>query len=149
MDYLNFELEIRLVRGREYEVSVRSPAGEAREIMRFPYDKLALENKLKDLQIALLCSGGKRRRVASPQEQAVQDFGLDLFNALIANEVRIRYDVSQGLAAREDKGLRLILRIQEPELAALPWEFLYDPRKGEYVCLSRSTPPVCACFCWL
>lgn len=140
VDYLNFELEVGPGSGREYEISVRSPAGEAREIMRFPYDKLALENRLKDLQIALLRSGGKRRRVASPQEKAVQSFGLDLFNALISNEVRARYDVSRGLAEREDKGLRLILRIREPELAALPWEFLYDPRKGEYVCLSRSTP---------
>lgn len=142
MDYLNFEIEVGHGSGREYEISVRSPAGDAREIMRFPYDKLVLENRLKDLQIALLHSGGKRRRVASPQEQAVQKFGLELFNALITNEVRVRYDVSQGLAEREDKGLRLILRIQEPELAALPWEFLYDPRKGEYICLSRSTPIV-------
>lgn len=142
MDYLNFELEVGLGSGREYEISVSSPAGEAREIMRFPYDKLTLENRLKDLQIALLRSGGKRRRVASPQEQAVQRFGTDLFNTLIVNEVRVRYDVSQGLAEREEKGLKLILRIQEPELAALPWEFLYDPRKGEYVCLSRSTPIV-------
>lgn len=142
VDYLNFELIVGLGNGREYEVSVRSPAGEARELMRFPYDKLALENKLKDLQIALLHSGGKRRRIPSPHEQAVQSFGLDLFNALIANEVRTRYDVSQGIATREDKGLRLILRIQEPKMAALPWEFLYDPRKGEYVCLSRSTPIV-------
>lgn len=142
MDYLNFELEVGLGSGREYEISVSSPAGEAREIMRFPYDNLVLENRLKDLQIALLHSGGKRRRVTSPQEQAVQNFGTDLFNALIVNEVRVRYDVSQELAEREEKGLKLILRIQEPELAALPWEFLYDPRKGEYVCLSRSTPIV-------
>jgi outer membrane protein assembly factor BamD (BamD/ComL family) len=27
-------------------------------------------------------------------------------------------------------------------LARLPWEFLYDPRQGEYVCMSRDTPVV-------
>jgi hypothetical protein len=26
-----------------------------------------------------------------------------------------------------------------PELAALPWEFLYDPNLAEYVCLSSNT----------
>ena len=27
-------------------------------------------------------------------------------------------------------------------MAALPWEFLYDPRQTEYVCLSRNTPVI-------
>ncbi len=36
----------------------------------------------------------------------------------------------------------LKLRILAPELAALPWEFLYDSRQAEYVCLSRNTPVV-------
>ncbi len=142
MEYDNFEIEVGLAKGRDFEVSIRSRAGEAREVMRFPYDKLALDSRLKDLQIALLRSGGKHRRITSPQEQAVQSFGLDLFNALIANEVRVRYDVSQELAAHGDRGLRLVLRIEEPELAALPWEFMYDSRRGEYVCLSRNTPIV-------
>ncbi len=31
------------------------------------------------------------------------------------------------------------LRIQAPELAVLPWEYLYDAQQGEYVCLSANT----------
>jgi len=143
LSYFDFELEIGPGHGRQYPVCVvHSPAGEARETMRFPFDELALENRLKDLQIALLRSGGKRRQVLSPEEQAVQDFGRDLFNALFTGEVRSRYDVSQARAWREGAGLRLKLRIQAPELAALPWEFLYDPRQAEYICLSRHTPVV-------
>jgi len=142
MDYDNFEIEVELATGREFEVSVRSRAGEASQTMRFPYDQLALDNRLKDLQIALLRSGGRTRRLNSPEEQAVQNFGTDLFNALIANEVRNRYDVSHELAVREDRGLRLVLRIQDPGLAALPWEFMYDERKAEFICLSRDTPIV-------
>ena len=143
LNYLDFELEIGPGSGREYPVAVvRSPAGEVRETMRFPYDELALESHLKDLQIALLRSGGKRRRVLSPEEQTVQGFGRDLFNALLSGEVRSRYDVSLREAAQQGKGLRLKLRIQSPELAALPWEFLYDSRQAEYLCLSRNTPVV-------
>jgi len=143
LSYLDFELEIGPGKGREYPVAViRSPAGEAQETMHFPYDELALQNRLKDLQIALLRSGGKRRQLLSPEEQSVQDFGRDLFDALLSGEVRSRYDVSRERAAAQDKGLRLKLRIQPPELAALPWEYLYDPRQAEYLCLSRNTPIV-------
>lgn len=142
MNYLDFEIEVVHVGGREYEVASRSPAGEARGMMRFPFDDLALKSRLQDLHIALMRSGRTRRRIPSPQEQAVQSFGLDLFNFLIAGDVRAGYDVSQREAVGAGKGLRLVLRIRDPQLAALPWEFLYDPRKAEYVCLSRHTPIV-------
>jgi len=52
-------------------------------MMRFPFDELALEGRLDKLQIALLRSGGQRRRALSPEEQAVQDFGQALFDALL------------------------------------------------------------------
>jgi formylglycine-generating enzyme required for sulfatase activity len=143
LTYLDFDLEIGPGRGREYPVTViRSPAGEARETVHFPYDELALENRLLSLQNALLRSGGQRRQVLSPEDQAVREFGQDLFEALVTGEVRSRYDVSLREAAQQGKGLRFKLRIQPPELAVLPWEFLYDPRESEYVSLSRNTPIV-------
>jgi formylglycine-generating enzyme required for sulfatase activity len=142
MDYLDFEIEIGTGSGRDYPVSVRTPEGDARRTMRFPFDELALDNRLKDLQIALLRSGGERRKMLSAEEQAVQDFGRDLFNALLADDVRTRYDLMRRRAQTEGRGLRVKLRILSPELAALPWEFLYDSRQNEYVCLSRHTPLV-------
>ena len=143
MDYLDFDLQILPGTGRDYPVAVlRSPAGEARAIMQFPFDQLALESRLDKLQIALLRSGGKRRSVPSPEEQAVQDFGKTLFNAVFSGEIRSCYDVSDERAAREDRGLRLRLRIEDPKLATLPWEYMYDARRGEYICLSRNTPVV-------
>lgn len=143
LTYLDFDLEIGPGQGREYPVAVlRSPAGEARETLRFPFDELQLESRLKDVQIALLRSGGKRRQILSPEEQAVQAFGGALFNALFTGDVRSRYDVSQERAAQSDRGLRVKLRITAPELAALPWEFLYDSRQADYVCMSRNTPLV-------
>ncbi|MCS7178850.1 MAG: CHAT domain-containing protein [Anaerolineae bacterium] len=142
LKYLDFDLEIGPGQGREYPITVRCPAGEARETLRFPYDELALQSRLKDLQIALLRSGGPRRKMLSPEEQSVQDFGQGLFNALFCGEVRSRYDVSLREATRQGKGLRLKLRINAPELTVLPWEFLYDPRSGEYLCLSRNTPVI-------
>jgi WD40 repeat protein len=143
MDYLDFEVEIGVGSGRAYPVTVvRSASGEARETMHFPFDELALENRLKDLQIALLRSGGKRRQMLLPEEQTVRNFGRTLFNALFTGEVGKRYAVSQLAASNQGKGLRLKLRILSPELAALPWEFLYDPDGSDYICLSSMTPIV-------
>jgi len=143
MEYLDFELEIGEGKGNEYPVRViHSPAGEAREMMRFPFDRLALENRLKDLRIALLRFGGKLRRVLLPEEQAVQEFGSALFKALFTGEVRSRYDVSLSEVSHQAKGLRLIFRILSPELVAIPWEFLYDERTDKYLSLSRLTPIV-------
>ncbi len=144
LEYLDFEIEIGASPGaQQYPVAVlRSPAGEARATMQFPFDRLALDNRLLALQNALLRSGVVRRRVSSPDEQAVQDFGAALFDALIANEIRSRFDTSVRLAEEQGRGLRLKLRINAPELALLPWELLYDSRQGEYVALSRATPIV-------
>jgi tetratricopeptide (TPR) repeat protein len=140
VQYLDVDLEIGPGSGREYPVAVlRSPAGEARALMRFPFDELALENYLLKLQNVLVRSGGVRRKALSPQEQAVQEFGQKLFEALLSNDVRSCYDVSRREAARLGMGVRLRLRIQAPELAALPWEYLYDPRQADYLCLSRHT----------
>jgi pSer/pThr/pTyr-binding forkhead associated (FHA) protein len=144
MRYLDFDLEIGVGTEGTYPVKVlRSPAGEAEGRMRFPFDTQTLENRLLKLQNALLRSGGEqRRRISSDEEQAVQEFGERLFEALLMGDLRSRYDVSRERAAQERKGLRLRMRIQAPELAALPWEYLYDQTEGEYVCLSSKTPLV-------
>jgi len=141
--YLDFELEIGLGEGREYPVTVvRSPAGEARETFRLPFDALQLENALLQLQNALLRSGGRRRKVLTSEQKAVQDFGGALFDALICGEIRSRFDVSLREAEGQNKGLRLKLRVGPPELAALPWEYLYDRRTDAYLVLSHYTPVV-------
>ncbi len=140
MQYLDFDLEIGPGSGQTYPVMVmRSPAGEAHGTLHFPYDEAALKERLDQVQMALDGSSQERRQAS----QAVQEFGQRLFEALFTGDIRSCYDVSLREASREDdRGLRVKLRIQSPDLAALPWEFLYDARQGEYVCLSRQTPIV-------
>jgi tetratricopeptide (TPR) repeat protein len=141
-DYLDFELEISGGGPREYSVAIRSPAGEAQGQMRFPFDEWELKDRLQSLEIALLRSGGTRRRMPSPEEHTVQDFGRSLFESLLVGDVRTRYEMSLSEARRQGKGLRLKLRIQPSELAVLPWEFLYDVDRDRYPCLSSNTPLV-------
>src|SRR5215203_4083462 len=141
-EYFDFELEIGEGAGRNYPLSVRSPAGDVRAQMHFPFDKWELKDRLQTLEIALLRSGGTRRRIASPEEHTVQDFGRGLFESLLVGDVRTRYEMSLSEARRQGKGLRLKLRIQPSELAVLPWEFLYDTERDRYPSLSSNTPLV-------
>lgn len=141
--YELFELDITAIQPQIYQVTVvHSTAGEAQATLHLPFDAHELELRLKDLEIALLRASGIRRQVLLPEAQTIQHFGSELFDALITGEVRSRYDVSQARAQHLGLGLRIKLRIQVSELAVLPWEFLYDVRCGEFVCLSRHTPLV-------
>lgn len=140
--YDDFDVEIGRGSGREHPMRIRSNAGALTTTMIFPFDDLTLENRLQALQIALLRSGGMRRRLPSAEEAQVQALGAALFDALFTGDVRSLYDLSRRSAHQAGKGLRIKLHIEPPELAALPWEFLYDPRQGEYTVLTRSTPIV-------
>jgi hypothetical protein len=60
--YDDFEVEIGIGTGLEYPVAViRSSAGEVHETMHFPFDKLALESRLKDLKIMRGYNAFRRR----------------------------------------------------------------------------------------
>ncbi len=143
IEYEDFELEIGPGDGVIFPLSVvHSPAGNARAQFEFPLGQLELENRLLALQNALLRSGGSRRTVLSREEETVRDFGRTLFTALFRDDVRSLYYESKRAAHLQNKGLRLKLRIVSPQLAALPWEYLFDEREGDYVCLSESTPLV-------
>ncbi|MFN8444408.1 MAG: SUMF1/EgtB/PvdO family nonheme iron enzyme [Caldilineaceae bacterium] len=148
MDYLDFDLEMLDRVADSYPLAVRGDAGDARALLRLPFDptpdasNLALHNRQLSLRVALLSSGGRQRRALSREEEQVQQFGGELFEALMVGDIRSRYDLIQERANRQGKGVRIRLRIQPPELAMLPWEFLYDRRSGEYVGLSFNTPIV-------
>jgi hypothetical protein len=142
-EYIDLEVEVRKDDGQGYPVTVRSPGdAEAQVRMDLPFGEQEMENRLQSLEIALLRYGTSRRRIRSQEEQVVQDFGRELFDTLLADEARDCYEASREQARHQNKGLRLKLRVEPPELARLPWEFLYDPDRGEYLCLSARTPVI-------
>lgn len=143
LEYLNFDMTIGPARGAEYPLAVQSLAGgEARGALRLPFDAAALQTQLETLQQAVLPAPGTSRQVLAEGTQAVQQFGQALFDALFAGDIRSNYDVSLHEALEQQKGLRLRLHIEAPDLAVLPWEYLYDARQGDYLGLSRYTPVV-------
>ena len=141
--YLDFEIKVDQAKDSQYPVDIlQSPAGEIRGVMQFPLSEIELQNRLLMLENVLLRSGGRLRWNLTPQEQAIQDFGSILFDALFNADLRTIYFDSRRIAESQEKGLRIKLRIQPAELAVIPWEYLYDARNAEYVCLSKETPIV-------
>jgi WD40 repeat protein len=112
---------------------VTSPAGEASATVELDADALLARRGL--LQQAVLASAVPSRRVLPETEQPVREAGQVLFAGLLGiGEVAGRYRASAAIAALRGEGLRVVLRIDTPVLAGLPWEAMYDHATGVYVC---------------
>ena len=112
---------------------VASPAGEASATVELDADALLARRGL--LQQAVLASAAPSRRVLPETEQPVREVGEALFAGLLgAGEVAGRYRAAAAVAAVRGEGLRVVLRIDDPALAGLPWEAMYDQAAGAYVC---------------
>jgi hypothetical protein len=73
-----------------------------------------------------------------------RELGGKLFEAVFCGEIFACLKGSMDVVAQQKKtGLRLRLRLQDvPELADLPWEFLYNPSKDLFLAQSARTPIV-------
>lgn len=95
----------------------------------------ALLSRRAELQQAVLASAVASRRVLSETERSVREVGQVLFAALLgAGDVAGRYRAAAAVAAERGQELRVVLRIDDPMLAGLPWEAMYDEAAGGYVC---------------
>ena len=132
----DFEIEISGEPG-SYRVAARSEDGETGEVpVRFPFDDLALARHLQALELALLKSSATVRRLSPADERPVQEFGRQLFEFAFPPDARAELLAARHRAEQQGTPVRLRLRVQPPELAALPWEFLYDPGGDDYLCLT-------------
>lgn len=138
-DYLDFDLRVERNDGGYRAIILNAPGGHGAHTFQIPFtpDKL---------QVYLLQIGQRRsgvRRVESPASQAAREFGGKLFEAVFGGEIGERWHESLAEANRQGRGLRLRLRLTDaPELAGVPWEYLYDPRDREFLQLSAGTPLV-------
>ena len=112
---------------------VASPAGEASAAVQLDADSLLARRGL--LQQAVLASAVSSRSGLPETEQPVREAGQVLFARLLGTgEVAGRYRAAAAVAALHGEGLRVVLRIDTPALAGLPWEAMYDQATGAYVC---------------
>lgn len=125
--------------GAEYVVRlVDSPMGQASGTFVLPFTDGYL---LKFYQ--RLGQRGRTRRVESPEAAASKQFGRDLFQATFRGELLAQLRASIHRSRVEERPLRLRLRLRDvPELAELPWEFLYDAEQDHFLATSWMTPVI-------
>jgi hypothetical protein len=71
-----------------------------------------------------------------------RELGSQLFHALFAGDVLVGFRSSLAAARARGLGLRLVLTLEPPELARLPWELVYAERFEGFLARSAATPIV-------
>lgn len=133
---MNGDIELEIGPGSEpgsYEVRVISAAAGGSSSGTLVLDVADMLSR-RDLLEAVVLASAVPRRAVSAAEQPVREVGRQLFQALFAGPVYGMYRASLGAAQQRGKRLRVVLRLTAPELAALPWETLFDPETETYLC---------------
>ena len=118
--YQNFDLQLSKTADGAMRVAViQSPAGEASAIVPLPaYGISDLEQTTPDAFLALAQQVGER---------------------LLPTEVRLRFEEAFRLASSQGDGLTLRLRIEDDDIASVPWE---AARIGDNYLSLRPTSPI-------
>ncbi|MEU1180235.1 CHAT domain-containing protein [Streptomyces sp. NPDC005820] len=116
-----------------YRIDVTSPSGEDTAVAAI--DAYELLDRLPSLQAAVLGSAARSRSVGTGMELPAMEVGGTLFDSVFQSGIKALYLSSRQKAQEHGRRLRMVLRVRSPELAALPWELLYDEKLGGYLCL--------------
>lgn len=129
-------IELEIGRGEEPQTFsiqlLRSNGVRARQPLEL--DVPGVLDRRNDLENAVLASATRARRAVRPDEKALREIGQQLFEAIFCGS--IGSDYRSGLMEAGGR-LQVALHITAPELAALPWEAMFDPVTSKYVCLDE------------
>ncbi|MGH3904457.1 MAG: hypothetical protein ACRDTE_09745, partial [Pseudonocardiaceae bacterium] len=142
MTTLDVELEVGRNAGGSYPVVAR--AGEEVATAHLPVAAVELDSELAVARSAVPASSSlvadtvQDCAASTENGQHMRDLGRQLFEALIVDDVRDLYVASRDRATEQGSAMRLVLRVLPVELGRLPWEFLFDPERQDYLGLSLS-----------
>lgn len=130
MEYKNFDISIDGKLGEEYPVEAQAEAmGEIKGVLVLQPECLKIAESLKN--VADL----------NTDNEQLMEFGTTLHQCLFKDGVGDLLRESLGSVRQEgEKGVRIRLMISPPEIAALPWEVLYDQRNKCFLSTSGKTP---------
>ncbi|SDC27920.1 CHAT domain-containing protein [Variovorax sp. CF079] len=146
--YENFDLRIWREGDRYLAEVSNSPAGPSdRVVLRWPFGNEPHDVLLLKLENAILRGRGSRGGLISGEEKILREFGAEVFKAVFRNSDSVAQKFMSSfdqLRQRPNTGLRLNLRVDPPELAMLPWEYVFDEstKTDSYLCLKNLSPLV-------
>lgn len=141
-NYDDFELKVEHIDATSCRVLVLdSPAGQDSVLCQLPFSLDTVGSVMVDLgqQIA---RGTATQSSDQPNPTAI---GQALFQSIFSGPVSHLFFESMGRAHSQGQGLRIKIHVdpeKSPQLAALPWEFLYNDRRRSFLALNRLTPIV-------
>ena len=122
-EYVDFELRV----DRNNNLSAYSNEGE-RSAGAIPEDLMA---RLSDTLNLIEAD------VAEPE--LLRAFGKDLYRALFPQQIHLHLNQTESAARVEGRNVRIRLMLETPQLAAIPWEFLYREEAGHYLSINPRT----------
>lgn len=129
MEYKNFNLRIESKNSEGYPVVVESEGmGETIGVFTLSPECQKIADELKD--VAHL----------EPGSPLAMNLGSLLYQCLFQNKVGTMLYRSLGAVKDDEQGLRIRLRLTPSEIAALPWEVLYDQDAKCFLATSDKTP---------
>jgi len=134
MQYSNLDITITQS-GAGYDVEARAesgdiPLGREHGPLNLPFGNPDFEKWLK------LAAEGERSNTIFVR------LGTYLFESLFQDRIHTLFVRSLDLVLSHDNGVRVRLSIDPPEIAVLPWEFLYWPERNDFLAASIRTPLV-------
>jgi hypothetical protein len=136
--YFDFDLAVELTEDGDFVRVLAAPAGEAVAPFRNPFTRRELDDWRR-----LLAAPGDEGLRGVERQNAIRQFGERLHRAIFTDNIRLCWDESLRLAYQQRLRLRLRLLLQTAaELIDLPWEYLFDPQRREFLALGPNTPLV-------
>src|SRR3569833_3426281 len=128
----DFAVDIGSAEGEGYRVRARSPDGrEVAGTMRLR--RADLEVLAARIPDAVVISSVAVRRAVPVHELPVRRLGGMLYQALFTGDEQTAHATRN--AVDDGKQQRQEHQVEPPELASLPWEFLFDPDEDDYLCV--------------
>jgi len=130
MKYGNFDLWIDSKREDSYPLRAASHRGEVRDLLTLdPDDLTAIVGDLDKLV------------QRDTDRDFLIHFGSGLYKHLFVGKIESLFEGSHGEVKNNEKiALRIRLRTEDAEIAALPWEFLYSTTQERFLGTSIYTP---------
>jgi hypothetical protein len=133
----DFDLAVETTEDGDLVRVLASPAGEAVAAFETPYTVREQE------QFWQLMATGDAGLRGVERQHAIRQMGERLFQALFPSHIHLCFEESARLAYGQRVRLRIRLHLHgAPHVVDLPWEYLYNPRRQEFLALASHAPLV-------
>jgi HEAT repeat protein/energy-coupling factor transporter ATP-binding protein EcfA2 len=115
MQYQDFQILV----DKHHQIRASSEQGDVSGEFRLDMNEIELTLELIELN--------------KTNDKLLKRLGNQLYQALFPNQINARFHATMAGAQANEESVRLRLIFQSPQLAALPWEFLYDAETNTFL----------------